>query len=1452
MATGNNRDVRLGVEVTTAGEDDLRRLAGAVRALGREGDPAAAEYARLASELDRLADQGGAIGSLRTLRESVERLTAAETEASAAAARTAAAYAAQSAATTQAREAQTQAAAASAAAKDSLAALTAERDRAIVAARAEGQAGTALVAATRQQREAVIGAVETLKQRSAELRAADAALKAAEASERRLAAATERSAGAAASTLATLQQQSGALRAAETAAEELGVGIAELAAAEAAYRVALESTDAALAQQLAVRSSIAEIDEQAAAAAQALADRVRSVADAYEQEQAAARATAAETARATAEREKAEAASRALADAEARRAAASREQAEADRLAILQANGLAEARARGRAAAESELATIRESEQFMRRLADAEAEAARVIEAEGVAAMQALERASREADAQVEALARSLRETETAARQFTSATEAAAAAGAEDTAAIQARVRAAEALIESERGLSVAQRELANERDRNRAALVAEAQALLQTTRAAAEAQARIGVLAREAREAGAALERAFGAVGIRSIDAIEREIEQTSAALVKLTSAARAGALSQDELARAAGAAEVKIARLRAEISQVQALPSTIERLNTSVLGLVNKFGALSAAIATIGVAVRPVLEATVALEQMRRVLTTVTGSAEQAQQQIEFLRRVSQQSGQAFDEIGASYAKFAASALQSGLTIQQTQDVFKSVALAAGNLGLSSDQAKRALEALSQIASKGTVSMEELRQQLGDALPGVLPLLAKELGLTQAELVKVVESGQLLASEAIPAIGRSLQSLQGQGARVEGLTANFNRFVNVVKQAGVEIVEGPLGQAAGLVLTALAGVIRDVSVVLVGFNEALKLTGVTALSVFDLLKGDITFQQFGQQISDFAVESGERLQKFKDTAYGAKDGTTALGDGLSKLGTSFARLALDQQRAIDQATLGAQVAEKRAQALKTEADAVKQVVGLSGDEAAGREQAAEATRRATEASEAQLAADQRVVESLKASKAAIEAKAKAEGVGADQIKATIEKLDEKIAKAAADVEKTEAQTRALRLQTAELELAAAATGDQSKRIDELRQAVGGAVLELERVIDAQKRDAATSEDVEKAATALAKAKGLLRNAIDDLSEALDKQLALLRADAKFTESSIKLDVARAKAAQEAALALGNEYEARQQGIRIKELELTLDRSKQTLKTQEAEATLRALDLQEQELRKSGQLTAEKRNEIEVKRTLARASVLEAQADEEGNAAKQKQIELSKRGGTALQDYNDKIAAGTKATEGNTSATTSNTGARNTNTDSIRGQTAATGDLITAERALAAVREQERRNSRADPGNLSSGLDERNRNVRSTLGRNVDAEGFVVDAQGNRIGAAGSESADGFRFDAKRFQRDFQFFQRLVANGGRASAPDPKDYLVPVATDADLVSQRPNPVTAAAPTQASTPTPTGTVRVQITVNGSSSTVNVASAQDAYELQSLLKSLETAASRTSP
>jgi tape measure domain-containing protein len=1142
MAT-SNRDVRLGVEIETTGEEGIRRLAQDVRLLAKEGGDAAPEFAALAAQLDKLAAQASAATALKSLNAELNKLSAEQREAAAAADAASAKYIEQKAATDQLRTA-------NAGARESVNGVRV----ALAQARAEltnftaGQTADAKKTATYRDEvvrlTAAVGDQRVnLASKTAELNRSRAALNEAEQAEGKLAAQSTALATAAGKTAAALRERTSALTQAQAAALAAGVDTERLAEAERdvadAARLAVDQVNR-LGQE---QRDLAVAAQQAAAGlaegerAMRALEKASAQAESELQQFQRAEVAAAESARQAA-------------IAADRQAAARVEQADADRLAALSARGLAEAQERGRLAAESELAAIRESELFMQRYAAAKAE--------GVKSTNA----------------------------FIAATQ-----------------------------------------------------------------------------RSGETLEKAFGATGIRSLNAIETEIQSVERAMSLLERRTKLGTLSQEEFSRATGAAAVRLAVLKREMATVPNLAGPFEALSGKVNNLITRFGALSAAVATVGFAVKPVIEATVALDQMRRVLTTVSGSAEAAEEQIDFLRKTAQASGQQFDLIGASYAKFAASALQSGLSLEDTQKVFESVTLAAGNLGLSSDQAKRALEALSQIASKGVVSMEELRQQLGDALPGVLPLLAKQLGLTQAELNKVVESGQLLASEAIPAIGIALTELGPKAGVVNGIVATFNRFINTVKEAGTTIVEGPLGGAATVVLNAFAGVLRDISFIAVSASEGIKFLGTVVATVGGIFTGEIkSVEAFGAALDKAAQEGATRIEQFKRTAYGAAEGTTELARAAEAGGASFAKLALELQAGVDQAELSTRVADKLAQAVEAQANSVTKNIGALEDERTALGLQAEAAEKVAQAREAVAVASEAEAKALRDAIADSTAYQIAQEGSTEKIKLYLEQQNKKLQTADADVEKTRAQAKAAREAATAAGLAAEKFGDQSKALGQLRKDVDAAQRAYDSIVRRFKAGKADTDDLAKASSALAEAKNKLRDAINDLSEALERELGLLRSEFALKEAALKLELEELKNAERKALLAGNEFAASQAAIRQKEIELALSRTGIELKGKEIQLQLDAVNAEEAALRSSGQLTAEKKIELQTRRNNLEAQKLENKATEEGTKATAEEVQALKRGVTARGEHSGAVDKNSKSLTGNTGEVTKNSAALDEN----------------------------------------------------------------------------------------------------------------------------------------------------------------------------------------------
>lgn len=149
-------------------------------------------------------------------------------------------------------------------------------------------------------------------------------------------------------------------------------------------------------------------------------------------------------------------------------------------------------------------------------------------------------------------------------------------------------------------------------------------------------------------------------------------------------------------------------------------------------------------------------------------------------------YIREQADRLGLEFRTTADSFAGFEAAALRSGLTLEQTKQIFTDVSTAATSMQLSTDRVQLVFKALEQISGKGTVSMEELRQQLGDSLPGAFEIAAQSMGMTTKAFYDAVANGEVLSSEFLPKFARAIKEQLGGSAEEAStqLRASLNRL--------------------------------------------------------------------------------------------------------------------------------------------------------------------------------------------------------------------------------------------------------------------------------------------------------------------------------------------------------------------------------------------------------------------------------------------------------------------------------------------------------------------------------------------------------------------------------------------------------------------------------------------------------------------------------------------
>ena len=186
---------------------------------------------------------------------------------------------------------------------------------------------------------------------------------------------------------------------------------------------------------------------------------------------------------------------------------------------------------------------------------------------------------------------------------------------------------------------------------------------------------------------------------------------------------------------------------------------------------------------------------EAAVKMESVTASFKAITGSAQGAANTLGFLRGVANRMGLDFFETANQFKNLEAAARGTRLEGDKIRVLFEQVSMAQRVMGLSGEQASRGLLAIEQMVSKGTITMEELRKQLSQAIPGSVGIMARALGIGTEELTKLMKAGELLAEDVLPRFGRQLEKELGPGLKTatETAQATFARFGNNLRDISI-----------------------------------------------------------------------------------------------------------------------------------------------------------------------------------------------------------------------------------------------------------------------------------------------------------------------------------------------------------------------------------------------------------------------------------------------------------------------------------------------------------------------------------------------------------------------------------------------------------------------------------------------------------------------------------
>lgn len=760
-------------------------------------------------------------------------------------------------------------------------------------------------------------------------------------------------------------------------------------------------------------------------------------------------------------------------------------------------------------------------------------------------------------------------------------------------------------------------------------------QRIVQERDAAASANPALRTLGTAAEQTAAAM----GRLGIRSSAQIQAEINQINQDLIRLGADAKVSAADLD---RAFAASQSRIAGLQKEMAGlVDPFTASVGKASGGLGGLLTKLKPIGAAVAA-AFAVDHLVRAAVEFDRINRSLEAITGSAARAAQELGYITATANRLGLELGSASKSYAQFLAATKGTALEGQKARTIFESVAGAMAKLGKSGADTEGALLAISQMVSKGTVSMEELRLQLAERLPGAMQAAANGAGVTVAQLTKMVETGDVLAEDLLPGMAAELNKLYGTSGKVEGFTASWNRFTGAIEEAAGRIAQTDVvSKAVTVTLGALQETVLILGTGILTVTEGVSLLGRTlGATAAAITSGN--WSQLKDAITEMASESADRINALAEKTLIAKTVTGQLGDAVATTAqqalqgnagwlavaaayTTVGKAAEDYVKQAEKALAARQAEMQAAVAL---AQAGGNEVSIRQAEADGAQAVADATAKVAEAKAAQLA----TMQSELAAKQQVIA---ADGQESDAKRKIITDLQTKIALQQEDTDKARAAAQAAELEAAASAARAEAVRDNSARLEELRAAYDAATAAVTALNSGEQAATATSQQVAAAQAEAVRATILYRDALADTRANIQAQSRAQQAAIGVEARLAQLKLAQIHTSEQIARGLGNERYAQWQVIDAKREESKLAELRARQLQVEAEAQLKTVEAKREELQAMGQLTPAKVAELEAAKASATAKQIEGKISAE--LAKQ----LNAEADAAIRAMNAKRGAG-------------------------------------------------------------------------------------------------------------------------------------------------------------------------------------------------------------------
>lgn len=277
-----------------------------------------------------------------------------------------------------------------------------------------------------------------------------------------------------------------------------------------------------------------------------------------------------------------------------------------------------------------------------------------------------------------------------------------------------------------------------------------------------------------------------------------------------------------QDNASKAFKSAERSAAALREGVQELA--------------GSLTRFFGLSATVGSFTVFGKASLDAALNLDRLNKAFSTIEGGSARGAARLDYLREVSDRLGQNFYQTAEAAKGFFAATKGTQLE-GDAERIFEGFTEASTALGLTTEQYNRVLLAIQQMISKGKISAEELRQQLGEALPKAVQIFAQALGVETSVLDKMLERGEV-SIDVLSQVGTILHKDFGEAAinAANGVQGELNRLTSSWEDFKASFMDSDIAASS---LQTVRGAVESMTAGVEEYDTALKAS-VPALAAF------------------------------------------------------------------------------------------------------------------------------------------------------------------------------------------------------------------------------------------------------------------------------------------------------------------------------------------------------------------------------------------------------------------------------------------------------------------------------------------------------------------------------------------------------------------------------------------------------------------------------------